>query len=1258
MGFKFLYVVDSSSAVSPKLVGFQRRAERSFHHLNSKYALLRYAATPTEKSLKTEALSSLRKSLKPSREMLEIFRSKLDPTHANYFESAFQADSQLVHFFNTGIIDAIVSNDSDILAIYGAPFIVKQLRTDKVIIASLSPIAILEAYCPASAPSSPIYSPLDTRAQSIAWSAIIGCDLLPGGIKGAGFKFLQTYLDSNNRVIELICNLFSPIQREAVLSAINAGLYEPVFDDLRSEIRVYLSSQTPETLYETNQSFKIHDETRIQSLATVNCATGHNPPALFTLLKCQRCSRDYCNLCARLKKPATIESFICIGCLFNLDDILTMDDPDEESTLSLVSSTQGLRSIFHYRVENPMTTLRPEFLDDASQHQLISFLQAYHVQIPNSQTELASLCRDILSGNLTSAYLSAHEEEERALIRQSFPKETAPWAYPMESPPNLSLLNDTALDELDCDHLIAFATILEKFLPSKTASSGLPAELSALSNKLKSTVSLFSCKDALLYRPFGGAERMLKMALRTLLSPKLSSLTACHFKLYLLEGTWVLNLVGSVPASMKAIRYDTSIFLSSSGLRFVKCSCPAGALCCQHCFALLLKLEMASLSPFELLRTIFNLLVDKYITPITYHQHETLLRRLMKHFHPTVTDTAGWLLPPNDLPRSAPSSQPIQPLVHTFYKHFVFESPIHAHARSPKQMNLTESVLFQYDPLNGVDFDVNAFDWYSIYLSMAKGKILPFSIGFDLVTIRAERQIRDVISHGPSIPEQATSNSLSSSTHDAATITSPLILIAADQQRDENECKKRTRTTRKCYFPHCPCRNSDCQKRWTTCPPSKSCMKNPKKLEQRKLFLQAIGLSPSTAPVDLRICGCHAVINGIPVSKGVNHFDMAESERIEPARQRRFQALNQPTDPTSQELTHLIERIDFYETEMLRLRLELDVQKKLVENLEVSKQIPTFHFELLAADPVRFFQYTHFRSKDDFYGYVDLLCNGNRSLLYRVERFRHDRIQPDGTYLKKPRDQSESRLKARRKKLQPIDELFIYFARCNEIPAATLAHDFGVAPSLISQIVVKWARFENLRVKAFGEMLTYDLYQKLCPENWKLLFPDVRVHMWDTTDLRLNGKPSNPELQRLFWSQYYSHNVVKVGVGMTPFGWLMAGPAFSGGQSDSDYLEVSGIYERQQALAEADGGPPVLNYTDRGFRDAGRVYQRRGQQLITPCFLKYSRFSLFESLMSTDRGNKRARNERAVRLPKALTSVIDMNIPPPVMSLIWERSEE
>src|SRR3989338_6700567 len=109
MGFKFLYVVDSSSAVSPKLVGFQRRAERSFHHLNSKYALLRYAATPTEKSLKTEALSSLRKSLKPSREMLEIFRSKLDPTHANYFESAFQADSQMVHFFNTGIIDAIVS---------------------------------------------------------------------------------------------------------------------------------------------------------------------------------------------------------------------------------------------------------------------------------------------------------------------------------------------------------------------------------------------------------------------------------------------------------------------------------------------------------------------------------------------------------------------------------------------------------------------------------------------------------------------------------------------------------------------------------------------------------------------------------------------------------------------------------------------------------------------------------------------------------------------------------------------------------------------------------------------------------------------------------------------------------------------------------------------------------------------------------------------------------------------------------------------
>lgn len=180
-------------------------------------------------------------------------------------------------------------------------------------------------------------------------------------------------------------------------------------------------------------------------------------------------------------------------------------------------------------------------------------------------------------------------------------------------------------------------------------------------------------------------------------------------------------------------------------------------------------------------------------------------------------------------------------------------------------------------------------------------------------------------------------------------------------------------------------------------------------------------------------------------------------------------------------------------------------------------------------------------------------------------------------------------------------------------------------------------------------------YEALTPLNWKILYPNQRIHMWDTTDLRIQ-KPTAKDLQRACWSKYYKGTVIKGGVGMCLFGWIMTGPLLTGRQSDAEYLEKSGIYAEQQKLAQSDGGPACTNLTDKGFTDSMAGWLQFGKQkLITPCFMNGSRFTPLEVLLTSDRANKRARNERAVRYTKLLMPKLNNTIPPPVYAMMWEN---
>jgi hypothetical protein len=140
-------------------------------------------------------------------------------------------------------------------------------------------------------------------------------------------------------------------------------------------------------------------------------------------------------------------------------------------------------------------------------------------------------------------------------------------------------------------------------------------------------------------------------------------------------------------------------------------------------------------------------------------------------------------------------------------------------------------------------------------------------------------------------------------------------------------------------------------------------------------------------------------------------------------------------------------------------------------------------------------------------------------------------------------------------------------------------------------------------LSAFGDYPSWE-YQELQPEYWKARYGGMRCFLWDTTDVRLLGAPSHPDLQKAAYSNYYGGCVLKGGVGICPFGWVIPAPLFTGDIADTDYMTEAGIFRRQMELAEAYGGPPATNITDKGMRCSEVALEYGGQQFLTPAFCR------------------------------------------------------
>lgn len=272
---------------------------------------------------------------------------------------------------------------------------------------------------------------------------------------------------------------------------------------------------------------------------------------------------------------------------------------------------------------------------------------------------------------------------------------------------------------------------------------------------------------------------------------------------------------------------------------------------------------------------------------------------------------------------------------------------------------------------------------------------------------------------------------------------------------------------------------------------------------------------------------------------------------------------------------------------------------------------------------------TGFWSIEHFNSFLWFLCNGqfrHLELALNPHQFQ-ERIRGA-----KPRGISQPKLDFRL-------EFYLYCLRVwRDYDAGMLARDFHISESHVHYVVIKWATIERRRWEAFGRFPTAEEYFTLRPEfdPMTLRYPNSYSVWWDTSNVDFRGKPSNAIAQKLTFSDYYGGNVLKGGVGVTSFGFNIAGDLWTA-ISDSDYLIVNKIFELQNDVVSKAVGSNVpvkvaLNITDKGFRCDGDAAEH-GQSILRAPLKNSEQLSPLDAIRTAFLASSRAINEQMVGRP-------------------------
>jgi len=146
-----------------------------------------------------------------------------------------------------------------------------------------------------------------------------------------------------------------------------------------------------------------------------------------------------------------------------------------------------------------------------------------------------------------------------------------------------------------------------------------------------------------------------------------------------------------------------------------------------------------------------------------------------------------------------------------------------------------------------------------------------------------------------------------------------------------------------------------------------------------------------------------------------------------------------------------------------------------------------------------------------------------------------------------------------------------------------------------------------------------------------------RIVMHDCTDVHL-VKPSNPNLQRALYSQYYGGCVAKGGIRLQLCGWAVTFDLCTGGMDGTSYVKAIRIFESQEVFAKHDITlqHAFVNIFDRGYRLILDALACGGQLCVQPLYSRSDgKFTTSHVLYSAEVARiVRSGNERSVRQVK------------------------
>jgi len=1241
-GFDIIFIDDNSNPLPSKLASFQRRFSKDANRRKIPLVLedLRTAGPDNIEEARKAASKVLKAACSVGPELINEFKQILThmfPERVSYFEAACQADSQLAYMLTCGNIDVIDSPDGDILAVYGARWTVKSFDGSRYLIGSIHSFEKPLPLKTTKKPDFKLFSKKDSPRTRTTIGVILGSDNMPGGVKGFGPARLSNLLYNTNRNVDEILSQFDPIVRDMVEAAVQSHLAEYVYSDTTSPDLRYFNMERPLALLRYNAHFVLPDGPPIQIIdqdlwmcAGISSGFPHELLSYAVKHSCNTCQRTFCGLCVgktTLRSAPTVMK--CLDCdtepgSNNIDNVTPSNINTGAELIPLLTLLNDSNSVTVSPFANNIN------IDVANISTLRAYIQSLNIQIhqdPESLNEerLRDICRALHSGEMTSNLIPTQEEQtaraveavEAGILR----REEVYWAFPIPAPEasDTKPFTEDFLHELPIEQLMFLVDIV-----------------------INIQTQDYLNKSAIKGRP-SGTENLMRQALRDAIAGWTFPLS--HHQAYISGQNW-LYLNGRIHPSYKSTPYSSQIWLGSQSFLFSSCTCPAGSVLCQHSLCLLTQLCLTVMLPKDGL-------VDILLDCLTFESAESVedylpkIRNMLCQHHKrefSEGELLDLLVPGTEKKKlfDIPMSTAAKQLKITPIRELSFKSPSHCLKNlkdgQPKSRKPSKKTFDTYDPTAGISWNPTP-DYALIYEALnqanmgsdSRGAPVSETIGYYLIKYRADPTNTDsTTSELVERPPPRRSKRLNPELDPPSTSSSSTSSSTSSTSSSEQPSYNR----QKCAMVNCPCTGNTCPGvgHWTRCPSqsvAKDSAQRRKADHKRRRWFINIGrpYDHTQRPI---VCGCHAKdIDNVPLPSGSLYDN--ESSRSDP-RNNSFRRQSQPTNPELSQIHDLFLQNELLRTELKDLQLENEQLRKTLSEQEQTQVVAPEKWQILLDSDEKTWELIKFSSVSHFLAYLDLLTNCRRDILAQLQDFRYDRIQDDLSY--------KNRIKFKGKyshaSVSWLDQAVIYFARKNGKKKSALALDFEISSKTLRLILIKWTIFESKRRRAIGEHLSYGEYCALIPEDWRLRCPDRRVIMWDTTDFRLAGKPSEAGLQAATANAYYGGNVLKAGIGNAPSGWLTGGMLFPGRISDTKYIITAGILKTQQEIQTKDGGPPFTNISDKGFRIKDTAFLDYGkQESITPSYRRRgtSQFTVYESVQTTNVARLRAENERMVRRP-------------------------